>query len=128
MKRLTHERANGIKTGYWSPAKKQELVDRLARYENIGIDPDEIQKILRMGKRESPEWIPVKKRLPKNTGYILLSFKNFSVPMIGRYEEDSEGGAFYLGDEMDTCVSQDLFVNAWRPLPEPYNPKGGNGE
>ena len=60
MERLTHERMNGIKTGYWSPAKKQDLVDRLARYENIGIDPDEIQKILRRGKRESPEWIPVK--------------------------------------------------------------------
>ena len=45
MERLTHERMNGIKTGYWSPAKKQDLVDRLARYENIGMEPEEIQDL-----------------------------------------------------------------------------------
>lgn len=67
-------------------------------------------------------WIPVKERLPETDDYILLSFSNFSLPMVGRYEEDSDGGAFYLGDcdEEDTCISQDLFVNAWMPLPEPY--------
>lgn len=26
MERMTHERANGIKTGYWSPATKETLV------------------------------------------------------------------------------------------------------
>lgn len=31
MERMTHERANGIKTGYWSPATKEELVQRLGR-------------------------------------------------------------------------------------------------
>ena len=46
MERLTHERVNGIKTGYWSPAKKQELVDRLAEYENTGMEPEEIKKML----------------------------------------------------------------------------------
>lgn len=34
MERLTHERKSGMKTGYWSPNKKQELVDRLAMYED----------------------------------------------------------------------------------------------
>ena len=34
MERLTHKRENGIKRGYWSPNKKQELVDRLAMYEH----------------------------------------------------------------------------------------------
>ena len=67
-------------------------------------------------------WIPIGDRMPENDNYILLSFSNFSMPIIGRYKEDSEGGAFYLGDcdEKDTCVSQDLYVNAWRPLPKPY--------
>lgn len=37
MDRLTHKRMNGIKTGYWSPAKKQELVDRLAEWESFGL-------------------------------------------------------------------------------------------
>ena len=65
-------------------------------------------------------WIPVEERYPENDNYILLSFKNFSCPQVGRYEEDENGGAFYLGDEQETCVSQDLFVNAWQPLPKSY--------
>lgn len=42
MERMTHERANGIKTGYWSPATKETLVQRLAAYENTGLEPWEI--------------------------------------------------------------------------------------
>ena len=42
MQRLTHKRSNGIKTGYWSPEKKEDLVARLAEYENTGLAPDEI--------------------------------------------------------------------------------------
>lgn len=71
------------------------------------------------------DWIPVGERLPDNAEYILLSFTNFSLPLIGRYEKDTESGAFYLGDcdEDDTCISMNLFVNAWMPLPEPYCPE-----
>lgn len=65
------------------------------------------------------EWIPVEECLPDNCKYILLSFANFSVPSVGIYED----GAFYVGDEEETCVSQDMFVNAWQPLPEPYQQK-----
>ncbi|WOC32912.1 ParB/RepB/Spo0J family partition protein [Caproicibacterium argilliputei] len=36
--RLTHERCNGIKSGYWSEATKEELVQRLAEFENIYPD------------------------------------------------------------------------------------------
>lgn len=70
------------------------------------------------------KWIPVEERLPEDDRYILLSFSNFSLPAVGRYESDERGGAFYLGDcdEEDTCVANDLFVNAWMPLPEPYRP------
>ena len=76
-------------------------------------------------KHMNDGWIPVERRFPDNAEYILLSFTNFSLPMIGRYEEDPEGGAFYLGDcdENDTCISINLFVNAWMPLPEPYCPE-----
>lgn len=34
VERLTHERVNGIKTGYWSAATKETLVQRLAVFEN----------------------------------------------------------------------------------------------
>lgn len=65
-------------------------------------------------------WIPVTERYPDTDDYILMSFSNCSVPQIGRYEEDSEGGAFYLGDSEETCVSLGLFVDAWQPLPPCY--------
>ena len=68
-------------------------------------------------------WIPCSEP-PENDRYVLLSFENFSVPMVGRYEEDENGGAFYVGDDDETCVSQDMFVNAWMNLPAPYKPKG----
>lgn len=45
MERLTHERVNGIKTGYWSAATKEVLVQKLAAYENTGYEPDEIRTI-----------------------------------------------------------------------------------
>lgn len=32
--KLTSERANGIKTGYWSAAKKDDLVQKLGRIEH----------------------------------------------------------------------------------------------
>ena len=69
-------------------------------------------------------WIPVEEELPETDKYILLSFSNFSIPCVGRYEEDENGGAFYVGDDDETCVSQDMFVNAWMNLPAPYQPKG----
>ena len=45
MKRLTHERCNGIKTGYWSPEKKDELVNALAAYENTELTPEEVKAV-----------------------------------------------------------------------------------
>ena len=73
-------------------------------------------------KRNADSWIPVEKKLPEDDRYILLSFENFSLPLVGRYEENEKGGAFYLGDcdEEDTCISNDLYVNAWTYLPERY--------
>ena len=44
--RLTHKRANGIKDGYWSAATKERLVQRLAAYENTGLEPREIMQLL----------------------------------------------------------------------------------
>lgn len=65
-------------------------------------------------------WIPCSERLPENDNYILLSFENFTIPLVGRYEEDESGGAFYVGDDEESCISQNIIVNAWRELPEQY--------
>ena len=67
------------------------------------------------------KWIPITERLPKPGEYILLSFENYTLTDIGRYEKDEDGsGAFYPGDEDESYASVGLFVNAWMPLPEPY--------
>lgn len=55
MERLTHERCNGIKTGYWSPEKKDELVKALAEYENTGLTPDQIQTLKERDTPKEPE-------------------------------------------------------------------------
>ena len=66
------------------------------------------------------EWIPAETP-PDSDRYILLSFDNFSLPAIGRYEVDDDGnGAFYQGDDDRSCVSFGLFVNAWMELPKRY--------
>lgn len=64
-------------------------------------------------------WIPIDQDVPVDDRYVLISFSNFSLPDIGRYEEDEDGGgAFYPGDEEKSYSSYGLFVNAWMPLPE----------
>lgn len=119
MKRLTEKRVNGIKMGYWSASKKDDLVARLAEYEDTGLEPEEVQQL----RDNVVRWIPVTEKLPKTGNYVLMSFENFTLPAIGRYEVNDEGdGAWYFGDddEGDTCCSAGLFVNAWMPLPNPY--------
>ena len=112
---------------------------KLMEYENTGLKPEEVDELKDFCRNplntavpvlqyeENCRWIPVEERLPEDDNYILLSFANFSLPLVGRYEADQEGGAFYLGDcdGEDTCISENLFVNAWMPLPEPYR---GNEE
>lgn len=44
--RLTHKRANGIKDGYWAAATKEQLIQRLAAYEDTGLEPEEIRQLL----------------------------------------------------------------------------------
>lgn len=65
-------------------------------------------------------WIPIDERLPENDEYVLVSFSNYSLADIARYETNDNGGAFYPGDEEKSYVSFGLFVNAWMPLPKLY--------
>lgn len=119
------------------------IAQRLAAYENTDLTPDQIREMDKLylekceevnrlkaelaAERQKHRWIPVEERLPETDTYILLSFLNFSLPMVGQYREYEDGGAFYLGDcdEGDTCISNGLYVNAWQPLPESYQPEKG---
>lgn len=58
------------------------------------------------------EWCSLDE-LPKEDEYILISFANYDLPDIGRYED----GVFYPGDDMKSFKEYGLIVNGWRPLP-----------
>lgn len=63
MNRLTHERSNGIKSGYWSPDKKQDLVNRLAEYENTDLTPQQIKDMQFCLREKSRECAELRRKL-----------------------------------------------------------------
>ena len=78
---------------------------KLKDYEDTGLTPDEVERVndferSETGKllkvlgeeRKKHAWIPVTERLPESDDCVLLSFANFSLLMIGRYEIDEDGG------------------------------------
>lgn len=83
-------------------------------------ESEEVNRIL-AEEEKTGGWIPVTERPPEDDKYILISFENFTLPDIDRYEVDKDGnGAFYPGDDEKNYTAYDLYVNAWIPLPEPY--------
>ena len=82
---------------------------KLKDYEDTGCSPDGIADLvenyakamtLLVGQIEEHSWIPVEERLPEEDEYVLMSFENFTLPIIGRYEKDNDGGgAWYAGDD-----------------------------
>lgn len=103
---------------------KQELQKQTMYKEGLpGSSLDIVNSLLDDLEEDEKEngWIPVDWRLPETDDYILVSFSNYTLPDIGRYESDKDGGgAFFPGDEERSYASFGLFVNAWMPLPEPY--------
>lgn len=80
------------------------------------------EKVIEEAEQYNNGWIPADEP-PKDDNYVLLSFENFSLPLVGRYESDGKGGgSYYIGDcdEEDTCIANYLYVNAWQPLPQPF--------
>ena len=116
MDRLTHERCNGIKTGYWSAAKKEELIQRLAAYENTGLEPEQIEAMqghsvalmAELEEREFP-WISTEDRLPteedaNKIGYVIAIMEHDGFPRSCWY---------------DLVVRYPHLYPYWMPLPEP---------
>lgn len=109
MERLTHKRASGIKTGYWSPNKKQELVDRLAVYED---------------QEEKGRWIPCSERLPEAGRKVLVWFEYFRYGEYNRLFQ-TIGISYTYREGWSGFVNgssgwRDLRIIAWMPLPDPY--------
>lgn len=105
---------------------EKKLIESLRSSLNTGRETFPLDMIIDCIEEQPKvgEWIPADEP-SRNNNYILLSFENFSLPMVGRYEDSEDGGAYYLGDcdGEDRCLANDLFVNAWMPLPKPYRPE-----
>lgn len=108
MQRLTHKRESGMKSGYWSPNKKQELVDRLAMYEDAA-EKD------RFGK-----WIPCSERLPEEGQDVLVYTENGYGTY--KYLFARHTVVNYIDSWKNARTGLSIFYNviAWTPLSEPY--------
>lgn len=63
--------------------------------------------------------VAVEEDVPDDDRNVLLTFSNFSLPIIGQYRRDSDGGGtWYIGDTDDTFVSENLYVDGWWELPK----------
>lgn len=113
MGRLTHKRSNGIKEGYWSPNKKEELVKRLAEYENTGLSPEEVEDL----RRQQDRWILVEEQLPEDGTYLCT--------LVGELVGQEDPFTGMCGIENGIWDEPDCVI-AWQLLPESY--KGGQNE
>lgn len=119
MNRLTQKRVNGIKTGYWSTSKKDDLVARLAEYEDTGLEPAEVLQL----KKNTVQWIPVAERMPERNKSVLLCMKsrpsrNGMCMQTGSYDN----GFWFIQSAAgyESLATFEFHVLAWMPLPEPY--------
>lgn len=68
---------------------------KLMEYEDTGLAPEDVERVNDFGKSQvahllkqlseeqrKHRWIPVEERPPEDDNYILLSFSNFSLPLI----------------------------------------------
>ena len=114
--RLTHKRANGIKTGYWSPNKKEELVQRLAAYEDTGLEPREIQALAAASRRSDDAaagWISVEDKLP-HLGQTVIVYREYAWG-----EVKVEQGCRDLDGWWRVYGTRTKRITHWMPLPEP---------
>ena len=119
MNRLTQKRVNGIKTGYWSASKKDDLAARLAEYEDTGLEPAEVLQL----KKNTVQWIPVAERLPERNKSVLLCMKSRSLRTGMCIQTGSYDGVFWFvqgAAGYESLATFEFRVLAWMSLPEPY--------
>ena len=116
MYRMTHKKTNG-KAGYWSPNKKEEVVNRLATYENTGLEPRQVQelkkKILEQSSKSNDGWIPVDEP-PKKDYITVFAVDKHDYYFVAVYDKEHGYRTNDVGADVDNIVAYRLF-NQYRP-------------
>lgn len=86
---------------------------KLKDYEDTGLSPADVEQVNDFSQSQAHEllgklqeerskhsWVPVAEQLPEPEELVLLSFENFSLPMIGRYTADTDDGRHLSGRQM----------------------------
>lgn len=112
-------------TGYWCRGvfEATACVEKLARYENTGLEPEELQELDRLylekcqevtELKKRLEWIQVTERLPEGGEEVQVTVRRGYVD-IGYYDESRE--EWWASDDSGL-----MDVIAWKPMSEPYQP------
>lgn len=116
-------------TGYWCRGEVEATacVEKLSRYENTGLEPEEIEGMLH-------KWIPVAERLPESELQSAIKERGeyAVVPvLVSAQKRNAEGNAYIVTDRafyferfgvknFHNDKAEPMKVLAWMPLPEPY--------
>ena len=117
MERLT-KKVDGVWTAsckYGSPpypVVTQEIIDRLAAYEDTGLTPEEVYQM---------RWIPVEERLPEENVTVLAfnTAPHAERYVLARYRNVNYLGCFWyqLDQEYVSWSNPCWGVTHWMPLP-----------
>ena len=94
------------------PVVTQEVIDRLAAYEDTGLTPEEIQQM---------RWIPVEERLPEEGKRCLLYTPCDRILCVGYYagkDERQHRHKWRLVTAMRSTQTLTKKVTHWLPLPK----------
>ena len=94
------------------PVVTQEIIDRLAAYEDTGLTPEEVQQM---------RWIPVEERLPEEGKRCLLYTPCDRILCVGYYagkDERQHRHKWRLVTAMRSTQTLTKKVTHWLPLPK----------
>lgn len=108
----------------WIPVQKKingnymgynACMERLAAYENTGLEPEEIMDI--MDGNMPTSWIPISEQQPKPGTKVMVSLNGAFCPLVAHL---SEHGKWTMLQGCNGQIDISDKVVAWMPLPKPY--------